>query len=80
MWIMYQCPGMVEDCLQYVKGTIYDDIRPLATLDLKDTNQDVDHDKMTSVIRYKTPYTVQDRGPFLISFTLEHDVTLHCVL
>ena len=51
---------MVKDCLQCVKGTIYDAIRPLATLDLKDTNQDVDHDKMTSVIRYKTPYTVQD--------------------
>ena len=49
-------------------------------LHLKDTNQDVDHGKMTTFIRHKKPYTVQCCEPFILSFTLEHNINLRCVL
>ena len=31
---------------------------------------------MTAVIRYKTPYIVASKGPFILSFTLGKDVSL----
>ena len=80
LWVIFQCPEMVEECLQYGKYTVYDAIYVLAALDLKDTNQDIDHGKMTVVIHYKTPYIVQDRGPFILSFALGYDSSLRCVL
>ena len=77
---MSQCPEMVEEYLQCGKDTAYDIFHLLATLDLKDTNQDVDHGKITAVIPYKTPSIVKGRGPFILSFTLGYDVSLRCVL
>ena len=71
---------MAEEYLQCDKETAYDVVHLLAALDLKDTNQDVDHGKMTAVIRYKTHYIVQSRGPFILSFALGHNVSLRCVL
>ena len=35
---------------------------------------------MTTLIRNKTPYTVQGCGHFILSFTLEHNINLRCVL
>ena len=52
----------------------------LAALDIKDINKDATHGKMTAVIRYKTPYVVTGKGPFVLSFALEHDVSLRSVL
>ena len=72
---MYKCPKMVDEYLQWSKDTVYDVVLLLATFDLKDTNQDVDHGKTTAVIRYKTHYIVQSRGTFIISFALGYDVS-----
>ena len=80
MWVMSQCPEMVEEYLQCGKDTAYDVVHILATLDLKDTNQDVDHGKIAAIIRYKTPYIIKVREPFTLSFDLRHDVNLPCVL
>ena len=35
---------------------------------------------MTAIIRYKTPYFLNKRDPLFISFALENDVSLCCVL
>ena len=43
-------------------------------------DQDVDHGKMTAAIRYKTHNIVKGRRPFILSFTLKHDVSVRCVL
>ena len=80
LWVIYQCLKMVEEYLQCGIDIVYDVVYLLATLDLKDTNQDIDHGKMTVVIHYKTPYIVQDRGPFILSFALGYDSSLRCVL
>ena len=34
---------------------------------------------MTAIIRYKKPYTVAGKGPFLTSFALGNDVSLRSV-
>ena len=47
---MSQHPEMVNGYLQYVKATVYDTVHLLALFDLKDTNQDVHHGRMTTVI------------------------------
>ena len=80
LWVMYQCLEMMKDYLYYDKGTAYDVVHILAVLDFKDTNQVVDYSKTTAVIRYKTPYIVEGCGPYILSFALEHDVNLRCVL
>ena len=66
--------------MQYGKDTAYDVVHLLAALDLKDVNKAETHDQMTAVIRYKTPYTVASKGPFILSIALGHDVNLHSVL
>ena len=38
------------------------------------------HNKMTIAIRYKIPYIVQDRGPFILPFALWHDLSLRYFL
>ena len=35
---------------------------------------------MIAIIRYKTPYILAHKGPFVISFALDNDVSLRCVL
>ena len=35
---------------------------------------------MTAIIRYKTLYVMNDKGPFVLSFVLGTDVSLGCVL
>ena len=56
--IMYQYLEMVDENLQCGKDTAYDVVHLLAALDIKDTNQNVDHGKMTEVIRYTLPYII----------------------
>ena len=46
--VMSQCPEMVEEYLQCGKDTAYDLFHLVATLDLKDTNQD--DGKMTTAV------------------------------
>ena len=58
IWVKSQCLEMAEEYLQCDKDTSYDVVYLLTALDLKDTDQDVDHRKMTAVIRYNAPYIV----------------------
>ena len=73
LWVMSQCP----EC---GKNTSYDIFHLLTALDLIDTNQNINHGKMNVVIRYKTLCIVKGRGPFILSFSIGHNVSLHCVL
>ena len=52
----------------------------LAALDLKDIQKDANHGQMIAVIRYKTPYVVDGKGSFILSFALGNDVSLRSVL
>ena len=61
LWVMSQCPEIMKIYLQYDKDTSYDVVNLLAALDLIDMNQDAEHGKMTTVIRYKIPYIVKGR-------------------
>ena len=79
MFVMSQCPDIVDEFLQYGKDTAYDDVILLATLDLDDVDTDANYGQMIAVIRYKTPYIVAGKGPIL-SFALGNDVSLRGVL
>ena len=76
MWAMLQCPDIVDNFLRCGKDTAYDVVHLLATLDLKDINIDTTHGQMTAVIRYKTPYIIAGKGPFILSFALGKDISL----
>ena len=76
---MSQCPDIVEECLQYGKDTEYDVVHLLVALDLSLVRTDIDHGQITTVIRHKTPCTINEKGPFVLSFTLCNDVSLRCV-
>ena len=45
-------------------------------MELNGVHTDVDHDQMTAVIRYKTPYTINGNDPFELIFVLDNDVSL----
>ena len=79
LWVMSQCPDIIEEFLQCGKDTDYDVVHLLAAIDLSGVPTDDDHGQMTAVIRYKTPYTVNGKDPFILSFALGNDVSLHCV-
>ena len=80
MWVMSQCPNIVDEFLQCRKDTAYDIAHLLAALNFKDINTDATHGQMPVVIRYKTPYIIADKGPFILSFALGKDVSLRSVL
>ena len=60
-------------------NTEYDVVKILAALDLKGTNPPIDHGNMTAVIRYKTPYLVNNTDPLFLSFALGTDAALRSV-
>ena len=80
LWVMSQCPDIVEEFLQCGKDTGYDVVHLLAVVDLSGVPTTDDHGHMTVVIRYKTPYIVTGKGPFILSFALRNDISLRCVL
>ena len=80
MWVMSQCLDIVDEFLQCGKDTAYDVVHLLAALDLKDINTDATHGQMIAIIRYKTPYIIAGKGPFILSFALRKDVSLRSVL
>ena len=52
-----------------------------AAFDLDSNQQPVDHGKITAFIRYRTLYHINNkRDPYLISFALSNDISIHCVL
>ena len=61
-------------------GTEYDVVQFLATLDLKGTHQPVDYVSMTIVIRYQTPYLINNTSPLILPFSLGKDVALRSIL
>ena len=77
---MSQCPDIVEEFLQYGRDIDYDVVHLLVALGLSGVPTNDDHGQMTTVIRYKTPYVVNGKGPFILSFALGNDVSLRCVL
>ena len=58
----------------------YDVVHLLVVLDRSELHTDVDHGQTTAVIRYKTPYTINGKGPFVLSLALGNDASLRCVL
>ena len=80
MWVMSQCPYIVDDFLQCGKDTDYDVVHLLAVLYLKDINIDATHGQMTAVIQFKTPYIVAGKRTFILSFALGKDISLRSVL
>ena len=79
-WVMSQCPSMVAEYLECGAGTKYDVGQLLAVLDLKGTNHPVNPGSMTVVIRYRTPYFINNTSPLILSFALGKDVALRSVL
>ena len=57
-------------------STEYDIVYLLVAMELNGVHTDVDHDQMTAVIRYKTPYTINGNDPFELFFVLDNDVSL----
>ena len=80
LWVMFQCPDIIEEYLQCGKDTDYDVVHLIAALDLCGVPTSDDHDQMTAVIRYKTPYIVTGKGLFILSFALDNDISLRYVL
>ena len=64
LWVKYQYPEIVVEYLQSSKNTVYNIVHLLTTLGVKDTNQDVIHGKITTVIWHKTQFILQGREPF----------------
>ena len=50
LWVVSQCPEMVDEFIQCDDGTGYDFDQLLAALDLDSSHQPLDHGKMTAVI------------------------------
>ena len=80
LWKISQCPDIVEEFLQCGKDTDYDVVHLLAALNLSGVPTNDDHGQIIAVIRYRTPYIVNGKGPFILSFALGNDVSLRCVL
>ena len=78
--VMSQCPDIVDEFLQCGKDTDYDVVHLLVALDLSGVPTNDDHGQMTAVIWYKTPYIVNGKGAFILSFALGNDVSIRCVL
>ena len=74
--VMSQCPDIVEEFLQCGKDIDYDVVHLLVALDLSGVPSNDDHGQMTAVIWYKTPYIVNGKGPFILSFALGNDISM----
>ena len=66
LWVMSQCPEMVSEFIQCEANTGYDVVQLMAALDLNTTKQPLDNGKMTALIRYRTPYLVNNIDPLFI--------------
>ena len=80
LWVMSQCPDIVEEFMQCGKDTDYEIVHLLADLDFTWVPTNNDHGQMTAVIRYKKPYIVNGKALSILSFALGKDVSLRCVL
>ena len=57
---------MVGEFIQCEANTGYDVVQLMAALDLNTTKQPLDNGKMTALIRYRTPYLVNNIDPLFI--------------
>ena len=57
---------MVGEFIQCGANTGYDGVQLMAALDLNTTKQPLDNGKMTALIRYRTPYLVNNIDPLFI--------------
>lgn len=77
---MSECLEMVGRFTQYSANTGYNVVQLLNNLDLESSQHQLDHGKMNAVIRYRTPYLINNRDPLLISFSLGDNISLPCVI
>ena len=80
LWVMSQCPEIVAECLQCEPNTDNDVVPLLAALDLEPSHLPSTHGQITAVIRYHTPYLVNNKDPLILSFALGTYIALRSVL
>ena len=80
LWVVSQCPEMIGEYIQCGANTGYDVVQLMAALGLDTKKQPLDHGKMTIVIRYRTPYLVNNQDSLFFSFALGNDVSFRCVV
>ena len=80
LWVMSECLEMVGEIIQCGGKSDYDVVKLLAALDLDTSQQPLEHENMTAVIMYHTPYLVNKREALFLSFALGNDVSLRYVL
>ena len=71
---------MVADFLQRGDNTDFDVVQLLAALDIDSIHFPSNHGQMIAVIRYHTPYLVNNKDPLILSFVLGTDMPLRSVL
>ena len=79
LWVMSQCPEMIAEYLQCGKDTNYDVVQFISALDPHVSSQLNTQGQMTDIIRYHTPYLVNDMEPLIISFSLGDEIFLRTV-
>ena len=77
---MSEYPEMVGEFIQCGADTVCDIVQYLVALNLDSSHQSSDHEKMTAVIRYRTPYLINKRYPSFIYFALGNGISFRCVL
>ena len=77
---MSQCPKMVADFLQCGENTNYDVVQLFAVLGLNLGQLPNNHGQMTAIIRYHTPYLVNNKDPLILSFALGNDMSLRSLI
>ena len=78
--VMSHCPEMVTEFLQCGENTNYDVVQLLAVLDLDLCHLPKNDGQIIVVIRYHTPYLVNNKDPLILSFSLGHYMSLCNVL
>ena len=77
---MSKCPEIVAEFLQCEPNTDIDVVPLLAALDLEPSHLSSTHGQITAVIRYHTPYLVNNKDPLILSFALGTYIALRSVL
>ena len=65
---------MVTEYLYYGKGTEYEVVQFLSTLDLNIESQMATHEQMAIVVRYHTPFLINNKYRFILLFTLWRNI------
>ena len=80
LWTMSQCPTIDAEYMKCGPNTEYDVVQLLASLDLNVVYQPNTHGQMVAVVRYHTPYLVNDKDPLILSFVFGDNIYLRIIL